>query len=495
MPQLWIFAILSGFLVKIPFLSAPLIGHFGSYQIVNAMMARAMTEGGWQAWLAPQTQILMHGKPALHLIYYPFGSFAAALLERLIPAVSLEFWGRLQASLWMAGSGVLLHKIARKFFSEQQSFLSVLFFTFSPMTLIYGVALQNEAAALFFLLAGFGLVLRSGLFASFGAGLCFSLALLARLHFFFLIPVMLLPLAATHDRWKKFFLFILGVLLPAGTWFGYTALIQNAYPDSVMTSLFMQAGEGRVMSRNLLFSKDFSQRLLKIVFTLWLTPVLFPFAVTGAFRKINGPILLALAACVFPLLTALLLPQKVYDHPFYLIAAVPGAAVLAAAGLSDFLAPRRKSWGILILGVFFLACFRYYIPPVIASFSTEARHLVAVGQAVQQKTQPEDRVIAQSGTSPELLYYTRRSGWPFDLAMAPENMTEQARHQRMKSAGYGDPQAWLEHLRTEGASKFVVSDRKALAKKADFEAYLNQHYAFEDSEGINFRIYHLKEKN
>ncbi len=495
MPQLWILAILSGFLIKIPFFSAPLIGHFGSYQIVNAMMARAMTEGGWEAWLAPQTQILMHGKPALHLIYYPFGSFAAALLERLIPVVSLDFWGRVQAALWMAGSGVLLRKITRKFFSEQESFLAVLFFTFSPMALIYGVALQNEAAALFFLLSAFALALRPGLFPALGAGIFFSLVLLARLHFILLIPVMLVPLVLQQTgRWKRLFLFGAGVLLPAGLWFGCTALIQTAHPESVMTSLFMQAGEGRVMSRSLLFSKDFLQRFLQIIFTLWLTPVLVPFALTGAFRKVRPPVLLAAAACVCPLFTALLLPQKVYDHPFYLIAAIPGAAVLAAAGLSDFLALRRKSWGLLILGVFFLASFRYYIPPVSASFSAGARHLAAVGEAVQLRTQPEDRVIAQSGTSPELLYYTRRSGWPFDLGMAPENMTAQARHQRMKAEGYGDPQAWLEHLRSEGASKFVVSDRAALEKRADFAAYMNAHYAFEDSEEIDFRIYHLKEK-
>jgi len=491
LPPLILWIIAAGFLLKAPVFGAPLIGHFGSYQIVNAMMARAMDFKDLESWLAPRTSMLMDGHPALHLIYYPFGSLAAAVLN-ILPG-SLDFWGRFQAAAFMALSSLLFWRLIKPYLSDRESIFSITLFVFSPLCLIYGIALQNEAAALFFQLAAFSLILKPGLTAAFFGGILFSLSLLARLHFVFLLPVFLLPLFCFFKDFRRPLLFVSGVILPAGLWFAYTWVLQQSRGDEIMTSLFMQAGEGRILSLDVLFSAEFLQRFLKGV-CLWVTPIMIPIALGGAWvGRFRNPVRLALLSVFCSASTAVLLPQKVMDHSFYLMAGVPGMCVLAGAGLELLLSRKGRVWAAAILGVFFLMTIRYYKGPAAESFSSHARHLQSVGWTVESLTQEGDLIAAQSGTSPELLYYTGRRGWPFNMEMAPGDLTLQNRHQVLKSQGYGYPERWLEHLIRQGADYLVISDLPGLSKLTGFETYLSSRYKFSEYPENKFRIYDLKE--
>jgi len=142
------------FLIKIPVLTAPLTGHFGSYQAMNAMMSEMIRLDSIRTILIPRVFLLMDGKPALHLLYYPFASFFVAVAKFFFGG-GTDFLGRFQAAFFVALAGAFLYPVARSFLERRAALLAVLIFSFSPMTLVSGVSFQNEAIAIFFLMASF----------------------------------------------------------------------------------------------------------------------------------------------------------------------------------------------------------------------------------------------------------------------------------------------------------------------------------------------------
>jgi len=265
--------LLFAFLLKIPFLAKPLVGYFGSYQTINAMMAQMMLHGPWQNLTAPRTFILFDGHPGLHLIYYPIGSLAAAVLNSFFSG-SLVFWGRFQAALFALLAGVFFFKSTEKILNRRIALISLFIFSLSPTVMTMGTSFQNEAPALFFLSFAFWLFLSEKIYAGFLAGLLFAFAVAARLHFLSVAPVFLFVWGSEKRKGRQLLVFILGLLIPIFLLYGYYYLLEKNFPTQVMTSLFSQSHEGRLLPDFLGFTKDFYSRLLMIMIGPWLTPVI-----------------------------------------------------------------------------------------------------------------------------------------------------------------------------------------------------------------------------
>src|SRR3989338_10434348 len=95
--------IAGGLLFKLWVVNKPLLGHFSSYQTVLAMIARNFIGHHFSNLLLPESSLLINGKHALHMIYYPFPSLLAALGAKFIGG-GIDLWGRLQAVLFTAAS-------------------------------------------------------------------------------------------------------------------------------------------------------------------------------------------------------------------------------------------------------------------------------------------------------------------------------------------------------------------------------------------------------
>lgn len=473
MPLLLLGLILAGsFLVKLPFLSSPLLGYFGSYQIVNAMMAQMMLRDKLASFLIPQATILLEGKPALHLLYYPFAALAAAVAKFLFGG-SLDFWGRAQASVFVLLAAILLYQIVLKIFNRKSVALSAAFiFSFSPMILIEGISFQNEAAGVFFLVLAAWLLLRQTLPAVFLSGIVFSLALTARLHFILIFPAFLLALLLLRVSWIKILLFLAASAVPLTAWYGHTYFLGQG-SDHVMTSLFLQMGDGRLGNVNWFFKIEFYERLFEILTGPWIGVLFLPFLVLGVLdiNREKLPFILWLAGS---LATAVILPQKVFDHPFYLIGGVPAAAVLSAVSLDPFIRRFRKPVAVFFLGAAFLVSMRYFLPPA-ASARLEDQEVLTFAEEVKQFSAPGDRIIAQHGSSPDLLYYSGRQGWPFNLQMT-ESRERPGFYQRMVARGYGTPMTMLEYLKTQGARYLIISQPEKFYAQPEFADYLKQRY-------------------
>lgn len=465
----------SALIIKIPTLLEPLVGHFGSYQTVTAMVASMMTRGTIKAFLIPETFIIVDGAPAVRLLDYPVASFLVAV-AKLCLGGEIDFWGRFQAAIFMLGAGWLLYAIARKYFDRTVALLAVLIFSFSPMVLISGLSFQNEAAAVFFLLLSFWMLcVSSSGRMKFASGLIFSFALVARLHFALTLPGFLLAITQQKRTVPALFLFVLGMMLPASLWYGYAYCLSVTH-GNILTSLFSQVGEGRILFHPLLLTTEFYGRVFEILAGFFLTPILTPFLAAGLLRW-SSPERPFVLWGICALSAILILPQKVFDQPFYLIMSVPATSILCAPVLRRFLAVSKRVVQIGFFITFAVSSMRYFLPPALSPMQEAAKKIPVIGQHVQTISAKDDWIIAAHGSSPELLYYSRRFGWPFDIAMTSKPVTTMPN--RLRAAweyGYGDPIAWLEHLRHQGAKYLVVAEPERFWEREEFATYVTGHY-------------------
>ncbi len=481
-------------MMKCPAFSNPLGGYFGSYQAVNAMMAEMMGGGSVADLFIPRTFILVNGAPGLHLLYYPFGSLVAFLSNTLLGG-GIPWWGRFQAGIFVFGATILLFPIARRFLTEKKALLTVFFFSFFPMVLLSGITFQNEAAALFFLMLSFWLLDSAVLAKILLSGLVFSLALTARIHFGIALPAFLIWINREKFSFRTTFVFLIGAAIPVAAWVFWMHVLQFHDAAHVQTSLFTQSGEGRFLITSLFKSFDFYKRILSILGTYWCTPILFPFALISLFRLKKEPVALLVWAWG-SLSLILILPQKVMDHPFYLLCGAPAVAIL----ITSLLGLLWDRWGLtvklLFCGAFILLTMRYYLPPA-SRFSEVERNMPRIGSVVQQISRPEDVVIVQYGPSAGLLYYCHRKGWSFDLGMSKaggRHLIKQARHQQLFQEGYGDPIFWLEKLRRDGAKFLVISGPSEYYASTKFSDYVRSHFKPVAIPDRSFLIFRLEEK-
>lgn len=482
------------FFIKWPAFSMPLTGYFGSYQAINAMMAEMMGSGSLADFFIPRTLLLHGDAPGLHLLYYPFGSLAAFLGNECLGG-GIPWWGRIQAGGFIFLTTIFLYLVAKRFLSEGKALLSIFLFSFFPMVMLSGISFQNEAAALFFLTFSFWLFVFPSRALLLLSGFFFSLALISRIHFVVALPAFFVYLNRDKFSLGRSALFLMAAAIPLAVWIFWIHFLDIRLPDQVMTSLFSQSGEGRMFILDLFGSAAFYKRILMILGVYWCTPVLVPFALGALFRR--KPDLFPLSLWAWGSLgLILILPQKVMDHPFYLLVGMPPLAILIASALGDLWLGWNRAVRFLICFAVLVLSLRVYWPPATYLTGSE-RTIASVGEAVQRLTTLDARVIASHGSGPDLLYYCHRKGWPFDLKMS-EAATRSCRQSRCREAqknGYGDPVRWLEYLRSQGATHLVIAEPKVFSANASFFEYVCRNFHELKIADERFRMFELRSQN
>lgn len=461
-------------LFKIPALFLPFTSHFASYQALNAMMASMIGEpSGIPGWIFPQTFMLQDGREGLHLLYYPFASLSAWLGSRFAGG-GLDIWGRLQAVLYISLAGIFLWDWVRRKMGENTALLAFLVFIFSPLSLTYGVSFQNEAFAVFLLVLSFYLLDIFHLVPI--SGLVFGFCLVSRIHFLLILPAFLYALwnsSAGSERLKNIALFTFFFLIPVGVWVFLVAYGQNQW-GHVESTLLDQAGEGRIF-HSMLWSIEYCRRMAKILLIDFMNPLFFLFLTAALIkRKKVHPLFWIWLGGSFAAI--FLFPKKIADHPFYLISGLPAAAVIAASLMESLQKARRGNFKIVLLSLCAIALSLRIIFPVLYPSMANVHLIPRIGKKIQALTAAHDRIIAAHGSSCDLLYYSGRRGWTFDLRMEERELEKQPRILKMQSKGYGKLIPWLESLRSEGAAYLVIADPEAFFSKKEFAAYVESRY-------------------
>jgi glucose-6-phosphate-specific signal transduction histidine kinase len=179
----------------------------------------------------------------------------------------------------------------------------------------------------------------------------------------------------------------------------------------------MQISEPRRFQITAEFLKEFPRQLWGLV----LNPIGFTLTSLGilmAPRRKEFFLFYAWLGAAF--LMAWVLPQKILDHPFYLLPLLPPAAWFSAVALEKF--PPRSAFP--ILGLFLAVSLHYAVGPLYHQLP-KAPLILDTAQNLKKTSQPSDTLMVVDPVMPyALLYYADRKGWTF--FSDPEEIEEKA---------------------------------------------------------------------
>ncbi|GEM_PF-1007956 len=500
--------------VHLPKIQRPFLGHYSSYELVMASMARNMAKENFSDFLHPKTDLLVNGKRSLHLNQYPFSSLIAAMGVRSAGG-SFEFWGRFQSMVFNLLSVLLVGLIASRLFNSRIGWLSALIYAFSPYALIYGQKFISEPMALCALLFSLFLLLSSenGRFpwmSTLLSGLFFSLAVTNRVHFILFFPVWFLYLLVTRRIWSVRMLhasiFSFFALAMPVAWYGYTLLLASdpLYKDHILINIYLSVGPGmyhKLGDPLYLFNPNYYKDVFNTVSQTMLTPLLFPFPFLGIIlaRKREKGFWFTVGGVLLGALLIFVSPRKVAVQDFYLYGLFPFLCFLAAAGidplLEKFSALRRPASVYFFLAFYLGISARYFAHPIF-KYPEDENQIKAVRERIESETRPED-VLIISGNQPAIMaYYADRPVVTLQLShigkslppyMKNSNLTPaaQAEVNRLEES-MKDPVTWLEYLRSRGASYFLALEKEDLESVPALLTHLEKRYKNLSSKNDDF---------
>lgn len=490
--------------IQLAAIERPYFGHFSSYQIVSASMARNMLIENFSQPLQPKTDFTIGKKKSMPLNQYPFHSLFAALPASICGG-TLEFWGRFQAVVFNLLSIALIGLIAAIVFNPLVGWITFICSSLSPFTLIYGQMFMSESSALFFMLLSIYLLLARrrqapvGWLRAFAAGIPFSIAVAGRIHLVLFLPLLCLYVffSAATGRRKQiipvFGLLASALALPLA-WYVHTYFLSIA-SDNVHTNLFLQLSSRRLGDQQYLLDVDYYRLVLDIFTQKILTPLLFPFFIMGLalfnWRPQEGRTerLLVLGGCLFGLLIIFFFPQKIRAHEFYLYGAFPFVMMTAALAVSKVLdtCPNFKKTGFMILAlmVYLAVSSRYFLHPIF-KYPDKNNNVLVAARILQQKTRPDDWLIIAGKGFSELVYYAQRPSWPLHLDLVGKPLSPYSemgrfsgndlRQMELLDRAMKYPVDWLEYLRGQGARYLIAPYPEELEPFPQWKAYIEQHF-------------------
>lgn len=421
-------------------LGAPLLERYDFRQAQTALTVQAYVQQGF-AVLHYETPLF--GPPWQVPFEFPLFQLSAGVVARGL-GLDVDLACHLAALGWFyASCGLLLALLAR-----HTSFLlaavSVLFYVFSPFSVVWSRAAVIDYASVSCALAGLLFVTswsrRPSLPSAIGAIAAGSLAAMVKIT---TLPIVALPLlllvadVVRRDRSPRVIATAIAlILLPflAGEgWIVWTDSIKGANPATV--SLTTRALSTWVFG-------TISERLTPAIWlalgervTLWLLPgamAALPLAALTCLRR-SGPERTILLCAISGTLVPVLVFFNLYAvHEYYLIAITPGLAVLGAMGLLEVSTWRLPAKGIALplLVAILLWSGRAglaYVEPTLAV--THDVPLAVLGRIVRANTAPDQWIMVQGDDwSARIPYVSRRRAFmirpPYDdprtIATRPE---------------------------------------------------------------------------
>ncbi|MDD5085090.1 MAG: glycosyltransferase family 39 protein [Candidatus Omnitrophica bacterium] len=518
--NLGLFAIMAGGICfRLLGIDRPFLGNFSSYQTLWAMMARFMAREHFLDLLNIKLNVLIMGKPSLHLLAYPVSAFVAAVPYAVFGG-SLEVWGRLQAVFFSILTVVVLYFFVKKILNKTIALTAAFIYAFSPVSIIYGQSFMDEACSVFLVVLALYMLYsdyeRPSLWRFFVSAFAASFAVLSRIHtLYLLIPaayIFYLSYGRLFFLKPKCIFYACLVLFIPFLWYGYTLYATLCY-DNVYTNMFVQMLYTKGRQLAYLSSFNFYKTLLDYVSGIDFTPLGFVALIAGIVAMAGRPryergFFYAWLGTV--ILFFLILPQKVMDHNFYTLHLIPVGSVFAALSFSELLT--LEFWGVRrtkvvlsigAIGIFLLLSFRYTLHPL-RVISPESMNVQKAAEEIRRITGEDDRIIAARGAAGDLLYYCDRKGWLFSLANESANVSKwfainrwdklsPAERERRNEAAK-DPVSYLEYLKGEGARYFVVSYPPEFLALKNFSAYMSGHYRQLSSEPERYLIFDLGER-
>lgn len=483
-------------------ISRPLLGNFSTKGCVYAMIARNFSRDIFQ-WLYPQIDVLVSGKPGLHLLEFPWVAYLIGIIYRFFGG-NLDFLGRFVSVFFFFCSCFLLYYLIKNIFDERISLFSLGAFIFLPLNIIYSQSFQLESAMITFTLLSIFSLYRWLKDTKFWQLIIFfasyAFLLLLKVQCLYLIPIFIFMIfIINRGKLKKFLIWIIIFLsiVPTVAWFWHVWKLYQVRSD-VYFSIFYTAKVTNFPDLRI-FSFEFYKMLIDNLSGIVFTPIGFTLLVVGLFlkpRKTEEWIIYAWLACVAAYF--LIIPRKVYEINYYLMPIVPIGSIFIARGITlimdavkDKIIFKRVSLGlvmVLILGI----SMRYAFNPSFVTPESE-KYAIETARAAKKIIPQNSKVIASLGSGIGLLYYMDRKGWPF---IAEESkLTDLYMPSEFKYKGNVilNPAERLEYLRKQKAEYFISAEAEKLRQLPLYSYLKERYYLVEEDE--HFVIFDLTDQN
>lgn len=527
----WILFILFGIICHAIGIGRPFLGHFAQHQTDYATVVQRWLEAGLNP-LEPAMRFLALGKNRLFFGDLPLNMIAVTLFCQVTHA-SIELAGRGLSFLYFLASLFPVFRIARLVFGKNKLALVVLlFYIFSPLTLIYSQLFLLEMSALcfalwawyFFLLwwqktvttvsgdshkavisseARFATRLRTNPSNLFGgqsqrssrpsaggqgarddglwlilSAVFWALCFMTRIYFvLLLIPLFVLFVAHYKARLLSaggFYLFFLVALLPPVVWQAYAAVMAAGAGDqsSLLDNLRVFVTHDKEIVRTALTPAQYMPVLKTLTFKI-ATPlglIFYFFMLCFHEPKRRKWIFFLTGTWISFFVLFIIAPRKFVEFEYYFMPFVP-VFCFGAAFFFEFLMDRKLigRWGMTaVLGGLVLMGLRFSMPSVL-TVPSEDRCVLKMAEEVRRVSSPESRVIAFHGGSSSFLYYTDRDGWGFSL-------DDTVRPVRNQADSVGSAIERLERFRSQGAAYFALANSGTAVTNPSLFEYLNKNY-------------------
>lgn len=467
-----------GLSIRLIRLNQPLI-EFSTRQVETAMIARNFYYHGFKLFTPEVDLAGEKGGKGIFALELGIVPFITALLYKICGGV-YEYLGRLVSMAFWLGGAVIFYRWLL-FFEERIALLSLLAYTFLPLSIIMSRTFQPEMAMLFFSILGLYYITRyslgEGEFTLWIGALSIAVAILLKVTALSLIfPFIFLFLKRERHLGVRFWLASFLIISPPLAWYSRGLLLSQIYP-STLNAINWRFGNW------LYFSMWFVPEKWRSIFNnLWgiaLTPLGFSLCLLGLFLKKNKPIEVLFIFWLFGIAILLLLFFfHAQTHPYYWLPLAPVGAYFMATALvalgdgkiADMIYKniliRKVILPLAIGGMIF-----YFVYPAYRVPRTY-KEVQNVAQAVRTLTSPSSLVIASCSAGPYFLYYCQRRGWDFWVDDTK-----------------ADPIKHLEYLREQGAEYFASANMEELNKNKKFREYIFNTYKViweEDKEGVIF---------
>lgn len=474
----WIFIFLFSALLHLVGIPQPLLGNFAQHQTDYATVVQRWLDTSIHP-LLPVMRFMAKGKNRIFLGDLPFNLTLTTYISEWTQW-PLEVVGRGVSAFFFFLSLYPLHQLVFLVTKNRKvARLCLFFYTFSPLTLIYGQAFLLEMTALCFAILAYYFFLlwyyqtsSSVLLAS---ALCFSLMLGTRLYFApLLLPILWL-------LWKKkggeslkdkniYFFLILTASIPL-LWQGYAFFFARAHGEesSLADNLRVFVGDTVVWTN--LTNPRYFLPLLDIPLTKLVTPIGFAFALIGVFLSHLTEQRRVAIGCLLSFIPLFLLaPRKFIEFEYYYLPFVPALSFLAAVAMEKLLEDLHLSKTALsvLVAATILFSIRFSFAPIL-SIPDEDRYVLEAAAGVRAIVPKDARLIASHGSSTSFLYYCNRDGWAFDLR-------DQLTSVRNFEDADGTAIERLERFRSQGAEYFVLADKRNMKINPGFFRYLSKKY-------------------
>lgn len=404
-------------------------------QTQTLMVARDFARNGFHL-LHPQVQWVSNGGPAGPS--YFSGEFS---IESVLAALLYKLFGEsdtLARTVVIAFSLVgiyFLYKLLNRFAGPIAARVGAFVYALLPYHLFFGRVFMPDVPALSLALGGLFFLSRwldnRKLVTLVVAAILVALAILQKLTLIFVgLPALYFFWLAAGRRLflrGELYLFAAVAAVPAFAWYTHaTALARHSGFAFVQPGLF-----GHHLRS--WFHASFLYRNLTPLSSEAFSPLGLGLAILGFFWPARNP-----AFWIFRLWTVgaglflFLVPDLLSSNYYYLSLLLPGGAALCGLVLSR-LAPNRTTYPLLalVLAIFAVGAIRSALP-----LYQDDRAPRDLGIVLNQLTASEDLIAAESGGSPNVLYFAGRRGWMLTRQYNPALL------QQLAKAGaryYADP--------------------------------------------------------